>query len=78
MNTITISLIILIILVIGFILVGVWFKRMAKTTVDFLLGGRGAPFWLLASAYLVGYVGGASVSGYVSLGFTSGISGMWT
>jgi SSS family solute:Na+ symporter len=55
-----------------------WFKKMASTADDFLLAGRGAPFWLMASAYLGGYVGGASVSGYVNLGFTGGISGMWT
>jgi SSS family solute:Na+ symporter len=55
-----------------------WFKKMAATADDFLLAGRGAPFWLMASAYLGGYVGGASVSGYVSLGYSGGISGMWT
>jgi SSS family solute:Na+ symporter len=51
---------------------------MAATADDFLLAGRGAPFWLMASAYLGGYVGGASVSGYVNLGYTGGISSMWT
>ena len=54
-----------------------WFSRMAKTADDFLLAGRGAPFWLLATAYLGGYVGGASVSGYVGYGMASGISQMW-
>jgi SSS family solute:Na+ symporter len=76
-TTVLISLIVLIILIIVFIYVGIWFKRFATTSEDFLLAGRGAPFWLLASAYLGGYVGGASVSGYVGLGFRSGISGMW-
>ncbi|MDR2133175.1 MAG: sodium:solute symporter family protein [Clostridiales Family XIII bacterium] len=78
MNVISVTMIILAILVICFIFVGMWFKRMAATADDFLLAGRGAPFWLMASAYLGGYVGGASVSGYVSLGYTGGISGMWT
>ncbi|MDR2112622.1 MAG: sodium:solute symporter family protein, partial [Candidatus Accumulibacter sp.] len=50
---------------------------MAVTSEGFLLAGRGAPFWLMGSAYLGGYVGGASVSGYVNLGFNSGIAGMW-
>ena len=78
MNTIVmISLVALIILIISFIGIGIWFKRMATTAEDFLLAGRNAPFWLLATAYLGGYVGGASVSGYVGLGFTSGISSMW-
>ena len=60
--TVTISLIVLVILVFAFIGSGMWFSRMAKTADDFLLAGRGAPFWLLATAYLGGYVGGASVS----------------
>lgn len=75
--TVTISLIVLIILIIAFIGVGIWFKRMASTADDFLMAGRKAPFWLLASAYLGGYVGGASVSGYVGNGFNGGISEMW-
>ena len=78
MNTIvTISIVVLIILVIAFIGAGMWFKRLATTSDDFLLAGRKAPFWLLATAYLGGYVGGASVSGYVGNGFNSGISEMW-
>jgi SSS family solute:Na+ symporter len=64
-------------LIIFFILAGMWFQKMASTSDGFLLAGRGAPFWLMGSAYLGGYVGGASVSGYVSLGFSSGIAGMW-
>lgn len=75
--TVTISLIALVILVIAFIGAGMWFSRLAKTADDFLLAGRGAPFWLLATAYLGGYVGGASVSGYVGYGMDSGISQMW-
>ena len=64
MNTIVmISLVVLIIMIITFIGVGIWFKKMATTAEDFLLAGRNAPFWLLATAYLGGYVGGASVSG---------------
>jgi len=78
MSVITISSIALVALVIVFIMMGMWFKRMATSSEDFLLAGRKAPFWLLASAYLGGYVGGASVSGYVSLGYTNGLSGMWT
>lgn len=77
MSIITISSIVLIILVIAFIGVGLWFRRMATSSEDFLLAGRKAPFWLLATAYLGGYVGGASVSGYVNLGFNNGISSMW-
>ncbi len=76
-TTVTISLIVLVILVVAFIGAGMWFKRMATTSDDFLLAGRQAPFWLLATAYLGGYVGGASVSGYVGNGYTSGISEMW-
>ena len=75
--TVIISIIVLIILVIAFIGAGMWFSRLAKTADDFLLAGRGAPFWLLATAYLGGYVGGASVSGYVGNGMASGISQMW-
>lgn len=74
---VTISIVVLIILVIAFIGAGIWFKRLATTSDDFLLAGRNAPFWLLATAYLGGYVGGASVSGYVGNGFNSGISEMW-
>ena len=75
--TVTIALIIIVILCVGFIFVGIWFSKMAKTSEDFLLAGRGAPFWLLATAYLGGYVGGASVSGYVGNAYGSGISQLW-
>jgi SSS family solute:Na+ symporter len=67
----------MIILVIAFIGAGLWFRKMATTSEDFLLAGRKAPFWLLATAYLGGYVGGASVSGYVGYGYGAGISQMW-
>jgi SSS family solute:Na+ symporter len=77
MDVITVSIVVLVILIIGFIFSGIWFQKMAVTSDGFLLAGRGAPFWLMASAYLGGYVGGASVSGYVNLGFNAGISGMW-
>ena len=76
-SVVVISVIVLVILVIMFIGAGMWFSRMAKSADDFLLAGRGAPFWLLATAYLGGYVGGASVSGYVGNGMASGISQMW-
>lgn len=78
MSILTLSTIILIILVIAFIGMGIWFKRLVTTSEDFLLAGRSAPFWLMAAAYLGGYVGGASVSGYVGYGFQGGISQMWT
>lgn len=76
-TTILITLIVLVILVIAFIGAGMWFKRMATTADDFLLAGRKAPFWLLATAYLGGFVGGASVSGYVGNGYNGGIAEMW-
>lgn len=75
--TVTIALVCIVILCIAFIFVGIWFSKMAKTSEDFLLAGRGAPFWLLATAYLGGYVGGASVSGYVGNAYGSGISQLW-
>lgn len=75
--TVIISLIVLVILVVAFIGAGMWFKRMVTTSDDFLLAGRNAPFWLLATAYLGGYVGGASVSGYVGNGYNGGIAEMW-
>ena len=77
MTILTLSTIVLIILVIAFIGMGLWFKRLVSTSEDFLLAGRKAPFWLMAAAYLGGYVGGASVSGYVGYGYNGGISQMW-
>lgn len=77
MTILTLSTIVLIILVIAFIGMGLWFKRLVSTSEDFLLAGRSAPFWLMAAAYLGGYVGGASVSGYVGYGYNGGISQMW-
>jgi len=77
MDIITVSLIVMVVLIVAFILAGLWFQKMATTADGFLLAGRGAPFWLMGSAYLGGYVGGASVSGYVGIGFSSGISAMW-
>ncbi len=76
-SVVTISIVVMIILVIAFIGIGIWFRKMATTSDDFLLAGRKAPFWLLATAYLGGYVGGASVSGYVGYGYGAGISQMW-
>lgn len=78
MGVITYSIVTTIILAIVFILIGIWFKKLVISSEDFMLAGRKAPFWLLASAYLGGFVGGSSVAGYVSLGYTDGISGMWT
>ena len=77
MNVITISLATVVGLCIVFIIIGLWFKRFVVSSEDFMLAGRKAPFWLLAAAYLGGFVGGSSVAGYVSLGYTNGISGMW-
>lgn len=78
MDVITLALITTIGLCIVFIIIGLWFKRLVVSSEDFMLAGRKAPFWLLASAYLGGFVGGSSVAGYVSLGYTGGISGMWS
>lgn len=77
MDVISVTIVVMIVLIVCFILAGLWFQKMATTSDGFLLAGRGAPFWLMGSAYLGGYVGGASVSGYVNLGFNSGIAGMW-
>ena len=76
-TTVFISLIVLVVLVIAFILAGAYLRKVAVTADDFLLAGRGAPFWLMATAFLGGYVGGASVSGYVGYGYQDGISQMW-
>jgi Na+/proline symporter len=78
MSILSLSTIFLLILVVLFIGMGLWFKRLVTTSEDFLLAGRSAPFWLMAAAYLGGYVGGASVSGYVGYGFNGGIATMWT
>ncbi len=78
MNVISITLATVVGLCIMFIIIGLWFKRFVVSSEDFLLAGRKAPFWLMAAAYLGGFVGGSSVAGYVSLGYTNGISGMWT
>ena len=67
MNVITISLATVVGLCIVFIIIGLWFKRFVVSSEDFMLAGRKAPFWLLAAAYLGGFVGGSSVAGYVSL-----------
>ncbi|MDD2216410.1 MAG: sodium:solute symporter family protein [Eubacteriales bacterium] len=77
-NIIILTSIILIAMVILFIFLGIWFKRMVKSSEDFLLAGRKAPFWLLACSYLGGTVGGASVSGYTGMGHGQGIGAMWT
>lgn len=74
----TLTAAILVAMVILFIILGIWFKQMVKSSEDFLLAGRKAPFWLLACSYLGGTVGGASVSGYTGLGYGTGIGGIWT
>lgn len=78
MNVVGLSGFLLVLLVILFIFIGLWFRRLIVSSEDFLLAGRKAPFWLLAASYLGGYVGGASVSGYAGYGYTRGIATMWT
>lgn len=60
-----------------FIATGIWARKLVVSTEDFLLAGRAAPFWLMSAAYLGGFVGGASVSGYCGMGYTSGIYNTW-
>lgn len=76
--TVTLTLVVLLILIAVFVFGGIYLKRMAVSSTDFLLAGRNVPFWLLVSGYFGGMIGGASVSGFVNLGFTQGVSAMWT
>ena len=78
MDVISIALITTIGLCVVFVIIGLWFKKFVVSSEDFMLAGRKVPFWLMAAGYLGGFVGGSSVAGYVSLGYTDGISGMWT
>ncbi len=71
------SAVALVILTIVFIWMGVVFQRRIASSEQFLLAGRGVPFWLLASAYLGGAIGGASVSGWTGYGYTGGLSQFW-
>lgn len=77
MNTIVLSTILLIAFTLVFIWMGIWFKKLVVSSEDFLLAGRKAPFWLMASAYLGGFVGGASVSGYTGYGYSGGFFNIW-
>ena len=67
----------LVVLVVVFVWMGIWFQRSVSSSEDFLLAGRKIPFWLLAAAYLGGFIGGASVSGYAGYGFSGGLSQFW-
>ena len=78
MNIITVSGIVIVLMILLFVLIGLWFKKVTVSSGDFLMAGRNIPFWLLAGSYLGSMVGGASVSGYTGLGFTSGISAIWS
>lgn len=78
MNIITVSGIVIILMIVAFILIGLWFKKVTVSSGDFLMAGRNIPFWLLAGSYLGSMVGGASVSGYTGLGFSDGISAIWS
>ncbi|MGR5254305.1 sodium:solute symporter family protein [Vibrio astriarenae] len=78
MDVITITGIGLFLLIASFGVIGFWLKNRVKSSEDFLLAGRTAPFWLLAAAYIGGSIGGASVAGYTGYGFTKGIASMWT
>ncbi len=77
MSVISLSIMISVILIVIFIFLGIWFRKAVVTSEDFLLAGRRAPFWLLASSYLGGMIGGASISGYMSTAYNSGISQAW-
>ncbi len=77
MNVINLSAVCLVLLILLFIYIGWWFKRAVTTSSDFLLAGRSAPFWLLATSYLGGFIGGASVAGYMGYGYSKGIPSMW-
>ncbi len=77
MSIITLSGILLIILIIAFIFIGMKFKKVTTSSEDFLLAGRGAPFWLTAAAAVGGGVGGASVSGWTGYGYGGGLTSIW-
>lgn len=77
MNIITVSGIVIVLMILVFVLIGLWFKKVTVSSGDFLMAGRNVPFWLLAGSYLGSMVGGASVSGYTGLGFSDGISAIW-
>lgn len=72
------STVFLVILIAIFIMLGFWLKKRAKSSDDFLLAGRSAPFWLMACSYLGGAIGGASVSGFAGYGFEGGMSAVWS
>ena len=79
MTVITWSGIFLIICILLFVALGFYYsKKMAQTSEDFLLAGRGAPFWLLAAAYMGGAIGGSSVAGWTGYGFAGGMSSIWS
>ncbi len=77
-TTVMASLIILIILVIAFMMMGMWFRKLTVSASDYLMAGRNIPFWLLAGSFVGGQIGGATVSGYTGYGYSSGWASSWS
>ncbi len=67
MSIITLSGILLIILIIAFIFIGMKFKKVTTSSEDFLLAGRGAPFWLTAAPAVGGGGGGVPFPSFIFL-----------
>lgn len=78
MSIISLSSIALVILTILFVWMGIYSRKLAtNSSDDFLMAGRGAPFWLMSAAYTGGSIGGAAVTGMLGYGFVGGISNVW-
>jgi len=65
-------------MVIVYIIIGMkWRKYAEESSSDYLLAGRGVPFWMMGAAYIGCMFGGAILTGSTNYGFSGGMSLIW-
>lgn len=58
----------------GMLIIGVYAGKKQKGFDDYFLGGRSMGAWTLGCLWMAGWIGGSSVSGTASNGYSMGIT----
>lgn len=57
--------------------IGLYYARKSKSIDDYLVAGRSQGFWTITGTIVATTCGAAAFIGFVGLGYTSGISGIF-
>lgn len=61
----------------GMLIIGVYAGKKQRGFDDYFLGGRSMGAWTLGCLWMAGWIGGSSVSGTASNGYSMGITAVW-